>query len=251
VIAMSRLSKRGLTHEAEKLQAFVRYRLPGLLDNKEDWWTYGDLNHMWRSAEDKVALEFQTNGHLLEVIEELNRGRVPPRYDIRATLPAYSFRQSLADAARKSVPTGPSNDHHEASKCICRAARKNGGSILLVEAVNLLWRSNFDHNYFSQDFVKRNCVNWAKGRLSMRTDAEGLVHLQYIQESERHDHRRPRRHELPAQQPPLPHMSSSSTASPCPLTTVADATNVAADAYADYVITGQVSHKWITAMSMP
>jgi hypothetical protein len=72
------MSKHGLSHEAEKLQAFVRYRLPLLLEHKEAWWTYGDLNHMWRSAEDKLALEFQSNDHLLEVVEELNRGRVPP-----------------------------------------------------------------------------------------------------------------------------------------------------------------------------
>jgi hypothetical protein len=237
VLAMSRVSKRGLTHEAEKLQAFVRYRLPGVLQHKEDWWTYGDLNHMWRSVEDKVALEFQSNDHLLEVIEELNRGREPPRYEIRPTLPAYWFRQSPHDAARKPVLPDQCLDQHEASKCICRAARKNGGSILLVEAVNLLWRSNFDRNIFSQDFVTRNCVNWARNRLSMRTDAEGLVHLQYIQESERYDHRRQRRHELPAQQPALPYVSSSSTSSPWPQTTVADAADVAGAAFADYVIT--------------
>lgn len=236
---MTHLSKHGLSHEAEKLQAFVRYRLPMLLEHKEDWWTYGDLNHIWRSAEDKSALEFQSNVHLLEVVEELNRGRDPPRYEIKATPPSYWFRQSPSDAIRKRVDPGKQNGEYEASKCICRAAKRSGNVIGLVEAVSHLWQNKFDRNVFTHDYVQRNCVNWARNRLSMRTDAQGLVRLEYIHESERHAHGRARRNEMPAQQPAVPYMSSSSTARPWPQTTVADAADVSGAPFADYVITGQ------------
>ena len=162
------------------------------------------------------------------------------QYEINATPPAYWFRQSPSDALRKRVDPGKLNGEHEASKCICRAAKRSGNGILLVEAVNHLWQSNFDRNLFTQEYVKRNCVNWARNRLSMRTDAEGLVRLEYIHESQRHAHGRARRNEMPALQPAVPYMSSSSTARPWPQTTVADAADVAGASFADYVITGQV-----------
>ena len=181
--------KHGMSHEANALQQIIRYQLPRLLETQEEWWTFAILNNLVEKVDAFPAVQFMNDNHLCEVVAELNKGRNPARIECREGQNVHWFRQSASDRSSHAPPPREGMSEYDVSYMICRAAKRTGGNILLSEAINLLWSSRADRTKFNENTLHRNIFNWSKGRINVRTAAEGLVRLFHIDRRDRHDQR--------------------------------------------------------------